>query len=380
MSITFIETHDAWQELCTVMNKERSIAVDLESNGLHAYKERICLMQFATPNASFLIEPEAMDSGEELRKLLANPAVEKIFHSCDYDMRSLDRDYNAHVHGMFDTAIAAQFLGARKLGLDNVIREFLGIDIPKQKKIQKMDWATRPLSEKAMQYAANDVNHLHDLRDVLVEKLKEKGRLIWVREECRLMEAIRNTPPRSPEDASLRIKGTGNLSPCQRALFQALYVARDKIAASLDRPPFKVIGNGSLVKIAQNPHKSLNKILSKRSWLRHNAADELREAVEKGKNAEPVPRPKYPRPPNYSHKAALRLKALKEWRIEKGNEMEIDPSLVWPMRSLDRMARMPDSRDEELYSSNAEDVRRWQQENFADLIADLDVWKNHKGE
>ena len=83
--------------------------------------------------------------------------VEKVFHSADYDVRSLDREWGFRIRGLFDTSIAAAFVGATRLGLGAVLEEFLKETVNKSRKLQRADWSLRPLSGEALDYAAADV-------------------------------------------------------------------------------------------------------------------------------------------------------------------------------------------------------------------------------
>ena len=85
--------------------KQPRVALDLESNSFHRYPERVCLVQLAIANDVYLIDPLAIEDLSALGRLLSAPSVEKIFHAADYDIRSLDRDWNFRVSPLFDTGI-----------------------------------------------------------------------------------------------------------------------------------------------------------------------------------------------------------------------------------------------------------------------------------
>ncbi|NLF38729.1 hypothetical protein GX586_04750 [bacterium] len=373
---TIIATHAEWTHLCGRLHGMRRIAIDLESNGLHGYPARICLMQVAAGGAAYLVEPRAFGAGDELRKLFADGSLEKILHSCSYDVRSLYNDYQAVVLGLFDTAIAAQFLGATRLGLGNVMKEFLGIELQKSRALQKMDWSIRPLPSEAVRYAVNDVLHLERLRDHLAKSLEEKGRLDWVREEFTRMEALRPEPPEPPDAALLRMKGAQHLTPRQRAVLREVYLFREQLAHEFDRPPFKVMGNDVLLFLAKHPHSRLASVKGLSRWLLANAQEGLCEALARGEHAPPVKPPQQPRFPSlpWTQKAHQRLDALKTWRTQTAQALNVDPSILWPMASLERLALYPDSRGRELHDGGNGDVRAWQRATFASVIEALPLW------
>ena len=121
-----------------------TIAVDLEADSLHCYQEKVCLLQFTTGERTVLIDPLAGGDLSPLRPVLADPAIRKLFHAADYDIRCLHRDFGFVVSGLFDTMIACQFLGEEKVGLADVLGKYFGVELDKQ--YQRADWSVRPLS------------------------------------------------------------------------------------------------------------------------------------------------------------------------------------------------------------------------------------------
>ena len=249
-----------WKSILPRLRKASALAVDMESNGFHRYRESVCLIQLAVSDAVWILDPLQLLSLDELGEIFANPDIVKILHSADYDIRSFDRYYGFHIRGLFDTSIASAFLGLRTLGLDRVLQEHLGIGIDKEKSLQKSDWTRRPLSAEALSYAASDVQHLIPLHSVLIRKLTEAGRLDWVMEECERLESVRFTPISPPEESVLEAKGFRKLTPRQRAIFRALYLFRETEARKHDRPPFKVVSNDVLLSLAEKPEQELTTV------------------------------------------------------------------------------------------------------------------------
>ena len=165
-----IDDQPGYRRAMKAISGAKRIGLDLESNGFFRYPERVCLLQVSAPSGAFVIDPLAVEDLSALGATLANPKVETILHSGSYDVVSLDRDWGFRVGALFDTQIAAAFVGIRRLGLAPVLESVLGVSIPKEKKLQRSDWSLRPLSEKALAYAAGDVLHLFDLRDALADE------------------------------------------------------------------------------------------------------------------------------------------------------------------------------------------------------------------
>ena len=370
----FISSASAWHDACEHLGSQECIAVDVEANGLHAYPEHICLLQFASRERIFLVDPAVFGAGGSLRKLTADGNVEKIFHSCDYDMRSLDRDYHCRVKNIFDTSIAAQFLGSNRLGLGNVLQEFLGITLEKSKKLQQMDWGIRPLPDPALRYAADDVAYLIELRMYLAEKLRRLHRLEWVMEESRRMQDLRHRPPDPPEEAFKTIKGSRTLTPHQRAILREVYLFRDLVSREYNRPPFKIMSAATMIELAKQPRAKLRTVPGLSTWLLKRAEGDLLKALEHGRHAPPVVIPVIRRRSPWRADSLNRLTELKTWRKKQGEVMSLESSLIWPAVSLERMALHPEKKDEELRESGNNDVRQWQRKMFSEQIAALPVW------
>ena len=147
-------------EVVDHISRAPRVAVDIESNGFFRYHERVCLVQLASAETAFIVDPLAIDDVRPLGKLLGDRSVEKVFHAPDYDLRSLDRDWGFRVNNLFDTSIAAAFAGSEQLGLQSVVEEHAGVELVKDRKLQRSDWTMRPLSPEALKYAADDVLHL----------------------------------------------------------------------------------------------------------------------------------------------------------------------------------------------------------------------------
>ena len=350
--------------------RQPRVAVDLESNGFYRYPERVCLVQLATQDNVYVIDPLSVEDPSPLARLLLDPSVGKVFHSADYDIRSLDRDWGFHVRGLFDTSIAAAFVGSEKLGLAAVLDEHLNVKVNKNKKLQRADWSQRPLSEEMLRYAAEDVLHLGRLKATLDGKLAKLGRTAWVREETDRLARVRYAPP-DAEWGFLSVKGSRGLDGRGLAVLQSLHSFRENEALRLDRPPFKVLSDAVLAALAADPRCEVGKVKGIGRYGRGPAAAGVRRAIQEGLKAHSVQRPRKPRTrgerisPSERAKARDRLRLLKGWRAEQGARLRLDPPLVWPAVSLERIAASPESLSSEV---DSEDVRRWQSREFGEPL------------
>ena len=354
------QLHAAVQE----MRNSRAIAVDTEANSRHRYPEQFCLIQLATLNKIFIIDTILLREIGPLKDILHNASIIKVFHTADYDIRSLNRHFGFQIRGVFDTAIAAQFIGITQFGLANLLTDLLGKTIEKSTRLQKADWGQRPLSTEALEYAANDVRYLLELREFLNVKLKDLGRAPWVTEECNRLEELRYEP-KDPNTAYLSVKGAGKLNGTSLSILKALFQFREKVALHHRRPPYYIMPDSILVHLAENPKSDLSKTphLGQGRLKRYGMG--LQRALKKGLASPPIYRRK---PERMSAKEQEQLKRLKAWRASIGASLSLDPSLIWPTVSLERIAMAPKTLDIELKSG---DIRHWQREHFASSLSVL---------
>ena len=305
-----------------------AIALDTESNSFHRYPEQLCLIQVATRQSAYLIDSIVLGRIDPLGEILSTDSIMKVIHGADYDVRSLDRHQGFRIRNLFDTSIAARFIGITRFGLADVTKELLGKTIEKSKRLQLIDWGKRPLIPEALEYAAADVRYLLELQSVLSQRLLTLGRTAWVREECARLEEVRYTEP-NPETAFLSVKGARELDERGLALLRSLFRFRENEARQQHRPPFFIIPDAALVYLAANPASSLQDIPGiGRTGVQHYAQG-ITQAMREGMAAPPVPRPliKYDFP---GPEAIDRLRRLKAWRTSLGVALSLDPSLLWP--------------------------------------------------
>jgi ribonuclease D len=356
------------------VKNEKFLAVDMESNGFYTYPEQICLIQLATDKDVYLIDTKVINDIEPLGEIFSDPYIQKIMHSCDYDIRSFDRDYGFCLRNIFDTAVAASFCGVIQTGLDNVLKKFLNVSIVKTKRLQRADWGKRPLTSEMLTYAADDVNYLIHLYEVQKQKLKSLERLKWVYEECRRLEAIRYVPPKPPEENFLNTRGIRELTPQELAIFKELFIFRDAEALRTGKPPFKIIPTDALLTLAKNPHTELSSIAGIGSWLINRAGHLIKKAIHDGLTASPVYFNHQNQKKNYHNwtKTSRQcLSALKKWRQKKSNALGLSPNIIWPTRSLEILALYPSKRKDEIDLKGSPEPRKWQRTLFKREIEEI---------
>ncbi len=161
-SPTFINKQPVFEELMGHLQNEKTLAVDTEANSLFAYQEQVCLIQISTETKDYIIDPLPLKDLAPLGRIFKNPAIEKVFHASEYDILIMHDDFDFEFSNLFDTMLAAQILGRKKLGLDSLLEQIVGIKV--NKKYQRADWGKRPLSNDMLQYAQMDTHYLIKIR------------------------------------------------------------------------------------------------------------------------------------------------------------------------------------------------------------------------
>src|SRR5258706_557326 len=193
-----IETHQKRKDFVPQLRSTEWIAIDTEADSLHAYPERLCLIQVSVPGSDELLDPLASVDLNPVFELFRKH--ELILHGADYDLRLLRKSTGFVPSAIFDTMLASRLLGCREFGLNNLVNQFLGVAL--EKGPQKANWAQRPLTPRMVAYAHNDTRHLKPLADMLRKQLREKGRLDWHREWCDSL--IKDCAQIRPTDQSAR--------------------------------------------------------------------------------------------------------------------------------------------------------------------------------
>ncbi len=325
---TWIATSPSLRELADELAAYPRIAVDTESNSLHAYRERLCLIQFSTPQIDYLVDPLAIKDLTNLAPIFENPKIEKTFHAVEYDLICLKRDLGIRVVNLFDTMQAARILGYKQVGLDSVLAKNLNILL--DKKFQKADWGKRPLTREMLNYARLDTHYLLQLRDALQTELEQRGLWDLAQEEfIRLAEGNGNGNGKSHAPGWQRVKGAQKCSERQLAILQELCKWRETQAKVMNRPLFRVIDDARLVAVAKTAPDDLEELAATGLTIRQIElyGSQILQAVETGKTNSPLSRPHTPRP---DHVYLDRLNRLMEWRKLTAASLGLESDLVLP--------------------------------------------------
>lgn len=321
------------EHLCSIaieLKNETEIGVDLESDSMFHYGEKVCLIQISTPLKNIIIDPLSLEDLSPLAPVFSDPNIRKVLHGADYDIRSLYRDFGIEIKTLFDTHIAARLLGIPETGLASLLKKRLGIAL--DKKYQKKDWSERPLSPAMLAYAVHDTCHLLRLCRGLDRELREKDRLLWAEEECKRLSLVRPAPP-DDSPLFLKFKDAWKLDPMSLAILASILRFREDTARRRDRPPFKILGNEQIMEIAvRKPQVNEDllqiKGLSARQvkMLGPSILERVEKCLSLPENELPTFPPRTER--RFSSKVSKGMKALRSWRKQRAKKMGIDPALV----------------------------------------------------
>jgi ribonuclease D len=273
------------------------IGIDTEFMSEGRYRALLCLVQIAVDQRNGadaprieLIDPLGDIDVAPIAQLLADPAIEVVLHAGRQDVAILRRAWNTEITNIFDTQLAAGFVGASaQTGYGNLLGSMLGRRVGKTASYTR--WDARPLTTEQLSYAAEDVAHLLELADEVQRRLRETGREAWAREECRRLESA--TDEREPYSAWERLPRVGQLDPHARAVARELAAWRERTASAEDRPVGSVLADPALVELAKRHPSNLSALEQIRgihpSGIRRRGQAIL-DAIAAGMNAPPIPR------------------------------------------------------------------------------------------
>jgi ribonuclease D len=311
---TLVADEDSLRSMVKSLNLQPLVAVDTESNSMYAYQEQVCLIQFSIPNHDYLVDPLAFSSLTDLGPLFANPQIEKIFHSAEYDIMCLKRDFGFTFRNLFDTRIASRTLGRKRSGL-------------------------RDLIEKWLAYARLDTYYLIPLRQRLYAALQEVGRLEEALEASEYITRIQPHNNGFDPNGFWRIRNARELAPQQLAILRRLYLYRDSQAKRMDRPPFKVMGDRTLHDLAAavpDRIEAMSEIHGMTPGQIRRFGEGILEAIRQGKK-DPIPR--HPRSNHIDDDIIERYEALHDWRKRTARAKKVDSDIILPREMLMDIAK-----------------------------------------
>jgi ribonuclease D len=322
------------------------LALDTEADSLHAYPEKLCLIQVSCAQGDNLIDPLAQLDLEPL--WLEFKKHQLILHGADYDLRLLRKNHGFVPNRIFDTMLASRLLGEREFGLGNLVKKYLGVVL--EKGSQKADWSKRPLTPRMEEYARSDTRYLKALSDILRDQLRQKERLAWLEQSCDQLIAECAIPSSHEPDLVWRIKGSHKLARAALAVLREIWRWREQEAIAANKPPYFVLSHEALVGIsgAVVEHQPVENLLPR--YFSPRRKDGLSEAIQKGLAMLPEEHPEILRFNSRRHTEAQRQRfaQLEQKRNSRATELDLDPTLIASRATLLALADNWDSHQGEL--------------------------------
>ena len=343
-SFEIITQKSEMDALAKKLMREDVVAFDTEADSFYHYFDKVCLVQIATRKECWLVDPLGPDGAEILQSLapvFSSPKVRVLFHAAEYYIYVLKRDCGFEFTNLFDTMVCAQLLGYPAIGLAALVERHFGVVLPKEQ--QRSDWSRRPLSDKQQTYAASDVLYLIKLAEKLEKELGKAKRFDWAVDDFETLCA-RKWPDREFDKLGyLKIKGARSLDPVAMAVLRELFLLRDKRAREIDRPPFKVLGNRTLLEISSSHATDLDSLAEIKGitdLLLKRLGKDMVAAVKKGlrKPHGPIPKVETNARRRMDRRSEKRLAALKDWRGPRAEALKLDPGVLCPNAALESIA------------------------------------------
>jgi ribonuclease D len=320
---------------------------------MYVHQEQLCLVQLASEHLNAVVDSLSVDI-KGLAPLFANKHIEKIFHSAEADIRTIKAAMPVKFENIFDVMLAAKYLGLKRCGLENMVKEHIGLDL--NKKFQKADWGRRPLMKEMLDYAIGDVLYLHKLRNMFAEELSRKGKLEEIKSEFAQVAALEPHKSVFDPDGFFRIHAARQLNGRGLAVLKELYILREEAAKHRNRPPFKIISEDLMFRLATAPREALENLSifkGMSTYVLANHGPWIKDAIQLGLKAPEVQFPKRPAGPSPDKRVHFegireRFKVLQVWRLETANRRNMLPEAVLGNDILERTALIDPKTAEEL--------------------------------
>ncbi|MBV9253477.1 MAG: HRDC domain-containing protein [Actinobacteria bacterium] len=325
------------EDLCNALLKEPAYALDTEFHRERTYYPHLALLQVAFPGRLVLVDPLDLDLAP-LAPVLSSDAV-FVAHASEQDLEVLLRACNALPTTLFDTQVAAGFLGFSSPSLSTLVDQLLHVKLPKGDRLT--NWTRRPLTDAQRDYAASDVVHLLEIRELIVAQLEKDGRLEWAEQEC-AVQLQRAAAVSDPTTAWWRLKETRTLRGKSRCVAQEVAQWREHRAMALDIPTRFVLSDMAILGIAHRPPASARELRDIRGLegrpLKGDAVEELLAAVRRGKELDES-QLRLPQRDDLDPALRPAVALVSAWIAQLARDVRIDASLLATRADLHALLR-----------------------------------------
>jgi ribonuclease D len=244
----YVHTRPALAALVEEIRQREFIALDTEFVSEGAYEPILCLIQIATETGIWIVDPLASVDTAALWEAVTDPERELVVMAAREEIRFCLREAKRAPARMFDAQIAAGLVGyGYPMSHTNLVRKVMGVQVQGGESFT--DWRKRPLSEKQLEYAADDVRHLLAMRNRLLEEAEKLDRVRWVEAEC--MRLVERVVEGEQEERWRKVSGSTGLNRRDLAILRELWRWRDATARRENSPPRRVLRDDMLIEIAK---------------------------------------------------------------------------------------------------------------------------------
>jgi ribonuclease D len=325
VQLQWVDSPEALDAVVDQLVAQPRYALDTEFHGERTYWPRLALVQLAWPGNIALVDPLAVDPAPLARVLSGSGCM--VAHAADQDLAILERACDALPTHLFDTQVAAGFMGLGTPSLAAAVERLLKTRLAKGDRLT--DWTRRPLRDEQQAYAAADVEYLLSLADTIMQRLDATGRGQWALDECEeRRKRVRSRP--DPNTAWWRIKGARQLRGGSRSIAQCVAAWRERAAEALDVPPRYVLSDLALAGVINRPPHTRDELTGIRGIdgrLRDGMANDLLAAIAAGANLDPADL-RLPEPDRVDRSLAPAVTVLGAWLSQRAAELDLDPSLL----------------------------------------------------
>jgi len=345
-SVAWIDEDRSLREAVDFLTGQSRYTIDTEFHRERTYYPRLALVQLGAKDRIFVVDPLSVDRALFV-ELFQSDAV-AIFHAAQQDLEVLQHACGAVPRAIFDTQLAAGFIGYSSPSLASLVSAFAGVNLPKGDRLT--DWLRRPLTEAQIDYAAGDVRYLELLADMISKEADGLGRLKWVEEACEELRVRPNGPP-EPERAWMRVKDVRTLKGKARWIAQALAQWREQRAADVDIPVRHVLSDIAVIGVAQKSPRSPDELAHIRGIDAKQAHGSLGrmilDAVREGIGRSAAGELKMPLSDGDDLDRALRpaVTLVSAWVSELSRQQRLDPALLGTRQDIiDLLRKSPAAR------------------------------------
>lgn len=339
MSVTIIETTAAFDELVSHLLQQTLIAVDTEFQRETTYYPELALVQIACEDTVVCIDPLAFNARPGLASLMLNADLTKLFHSCSQDLEVLHYYLGDCPVNIEDSQIAYALLSDQlQVSYAAMINTLMAKELDKSQ--TRTDWLKRPLTDKQLKYAAEDVLYLYQCYPILMQQLMDAGRKPWYIEECAKLSSCVDIENTQFPELWKRVKGTTKLDRKQLAIIQAIAVWRESLAQQKNRPRRRILPDDVVIKISDEQPITLghlSAVLKQHArGIDQHALSELLASIDR---AISLPEAQWPdnRFTVLNNQQKQLLKKLQQSVNTVSDQLGISPSVLYSRKQLEQL-------------------------------------------